>query len=45
MTDEAQPVIQHNTSRARQTARRLGIDVTRPGPSLPITEQEQTDTM
>lgn len=44
----AQPqmvTVQRNTSRARQTARRLGIVIDSPSPHLPMTEQEQTDIM
>lgn len=37
--------VQRNTSRARQTARKLGIEINSPSPHLPVTEQEQTDTM
>jgi hypothetical protein len=37
--------VQRNTSRARQVARKLGIVIDPPSPHLPMTEQEQTDTM
>lgn len=38
-------VIQRNTSRARQAAKKVGINIERPKPHLPFSEQEQTDTM
>ena len=37
--------MQRNTSRLRQEARRVGIIIEPPKPHLPMTEQEQTDTM
>lgn len=45
MTGKQQPVVMHNTSRTRQAARRVGIVIESPQPHLPITEQEETDTM
>jgi hypothetical protein len=38
-------VIQRRESRARYSARKLGIIIDQPGLSLPASEQEQTDTM
>lgn len=38
-------MVQHNVSKARQTAKRLGIKIESPEPHLPVTEQEETDTM
>jgi len=45
MANNTTTVVKHNTSRARQAARRLGIEIEQPMPHLPIDEQEQTDTM
>lgn len=38
-------MLQRNVSRARRNARRFGIDIELPQPHLPMTEQEETDTM
>jgi hypothetical protein len=38
-------VIQRRESRARYSARKLGIIIDQPSPGLPVYEQEQTDTM
>jgi hypothetical protein len=38
-------VVKRNSSRMRQAARRAGIDIEEPSPHLPLTEQEETDTM
>jgi hypothetical protein len=37
--------MQRNTSRLRQEAKRVGIKIDPPEPHVPMTEQEQTDTM
>jgi hypothetical protein len=38
-------IIRRGESRARRSARKLGIIIDRPQPNLPVSEQEQTDTM
>ena len=38
-------VAQFNYSRLRKAARKVGIDIDRPEPHLPVTEREETDTM
>jgi hypothetical protein len=45
MAESQMITVQRNTSRARQVARKLGIEIEPPTPHLPMTEQEQTDTM
>ena len=42
--DKVGNLIQRKTSRARFTAKRLGIDVNETGPTLPTIEQEATDS-
>lgn len=37
--------LQHNTSKTRQAAKRVGIIIEPSGPHLPFTEQEETDIM
>ena len=37
--------IHRSPSRTRQAARKAGIKIPDPKPALPVTEQEQTDTM
>lgn len=36
---------QRRITRTRQAAKRAGLTIETPKPSLPITEQEETDTM
>ncbi len=36
-------IVKRNISRARQTAKRVGITIESPRPHLPVTEQEETD--
>ena len=37
--------VRRNVSRARLAARKVGIVIEPPQPHLPMTEQEETDTM
>jgi hypothetical protein len=45
MADNGAAMIKRNNSRMRQSARKAGIKIETPEPHLPITEQEQADTM
>jgi hypothetical protein len=45
MAEPAKIQVHRNASRMRQEAKKIGIKIPVPKPSLPETEQEQTDTM
>jgi hypothetical protein len=45
MTREEHNLIQRKASKTRQAAKRVGIEIESPQPTLPVTEQEETDTM
>jgi hypothetical protein len=45
MKQRASLIAQRNTSRTRQMAHKVGIDIPKRQPQLPTIEQEETDTM